>query len=332
MEKKLYTLENKNGMKAYILNYGAILQGLEVPDKDGNRKDVVLGYDDLDQYEKNNCFFGCTVGPIANRTAYAVYRLDGLQYQLDPNENENNLHSSMEDGYHKQYFSVEEKPGAVICTLQANDGELGSPGNKEIKVTYSLSEDNGLSIHYEVTSDKNTWINLTNHSYFNLAGHDSGVIDDHYLVIHANSITAVRDGSIPTGELLSVEGTPMDFRTSTRIMERIKEPFEQLLLTSGYDHNYCLENASGGQRVVATFEDKKAGRIMDVLTDLPGGQLYSGNFIKDEQGKNKAQYGKNHGVCFETQYYPNAINESSFLSPITGPDAKYETTTIYRFR
>ena len=319
-------------MKAHVLNYGAILQGLEVPDKNGDIKDVVLGYDDVDQYEQNYSFFGCTVGPIANRTAYAAYRIDGLLYQLDPNDNENNLHTNIEEGYHKQYFSVEEKPGKIVCSLEANDGELGSPGNKKITVTYSLSENNELSIHYEVTSDKHTWINMTNHSYFNLAGHDSGVIDDHYVEIQANSIVAVREGSIPTGELLAVDGTPMDFRTSKRIMERINEPYEQLILTSGYDHNYCLENRVGGQRLVATFEDKKAGRIMDVLTDLPGGQLYTGNFIGDEQGKNGAKYAKNHGVCFETQYYPNAINEESFLSPITGPEAKYETTTIYRFR
>jgi aldose 1-epimerase len=332
MEKKIYSIENKNGMKACVLNYGAILQALYVPNKDGKIDDVVLGYDNLDAYEKNAPFFGGTIGPVGNRTENASYQIGNKTYQMEVNDNENNLHSSIDGGYHKAFFDIKKDGKKLICTLLSKDGDvLGSPGNKKVTVSYELTDDNELIISYHVTSDKETWINMTNHSYFNLNGHDSGVIESHYAQVFADAITEVRAGAIPTGKLLEVEDTPMDFRVKTRILDRIEADFEQLKLTSGYDHNYVLNNYDGNMRRVAILSDDEAGREMEVYTDLPGVQMYAGNFIMDEDGKNGTLYKRRNAVCFETQYYPNAINDVNFPSPITGPGKPFETKTIYKF-
>ncbi len=332
MEKKIFTIENKKGMKLCVLNYGANMQALYVPNAKGEVKDVVLGYDTLDAYEQNESFFGCTVGPIANRTENASYRINGERYHLEVNDNENNLHSNFKNGYHKCFFDIEEAAGKLVCTLFNKEQDIqGSPGNKKVVVTYALSDDNALSISYEVTSDKNTWINMTNHSYFNLSGHDSGRIESHYAQIFSDEITEIRSGSIPTGKLQKVENTPMDFREKQRILERIDEEYEQLQLAGGYDHNYVLKNAEDGLRKVAILSDERAERTMEIYTDLPGVQLYAGNFIGDTIGKNGTVYSKRHGVCFETQYYPNAINIANFPAPITGPNHPFVSKTIYKF-
>ncbi len=332
MEKKLYSLENKNGMKVWILNYGAIIQSLFVPDANGNLTDVVLGYDDFDAYEDNACFFGAAIGPVANRTEDGVYHLNGNTYQLPKNENGNNLHSDFEKGYHKCYFDVKEEAGTLICTYLDKDGDIaGSPGNKQVTITYSLTDENELGILYEVTSDQDTWVNLTNHTYFNLAGHDSGLIETHHTQILSDAITEVREGAIPTGRLLDVENTPFDFRESKRILDRIEEDVKQLQLTGGYDHNYVLRDQNTGMRFVGALSDTSSGRKMEIYTDLPGMQFYAGNFISEGLGKAGATYGKRHAVCFETQYYPNAINVESFPSAITGPEKQYTTKTIYKF-
>ena len=251
MEKKIYSIENTKGMKACIMNYGANLQALYVPNKKGEIKDVVLGYSNLDSYEENDAFFGCTVGPIANRTENATYKIDGDIYNLDKNNDVNNLHSHFEKGYHKCFFDITEEKSKLICTLISKEDDVsGSPGNKEITVTYEITEDNELSISYKVTSDKDTWINMTNHSYFNLRGHDAGKIEDHMVQIFSDKITEVRDGSIPTGRLIDVENTPMDFRKETRIFDRIEDDYDQLKITGGYDHNYVLRDLKDRKSVV----------------------------------------------------------------------------------
>lgn len=205
MEKKIFSIENKNGMKACVLNYGAILQSLYVPDKNGKLDDVVLGYDDLDAYEKNACFFGGTIGPVGNRTENATYRIGDKTYQMEVNDNENNLHSSIDKGYHKAFFDIKKEANKLICTLCSKENDVaGSPGNKVVTVVYEVSDENELIISYHVTSDKETWVNMTNHSYFNLSGHASGLIDTHYVQIFADSITEIREGAIPTGKLLKV--------------------------------------------------------------------------------------------------------------------------------
>lgn len=327
----LYTLENKKGMKAQVTNYGAILVRLYVPDKNGKSEDVVLGYDNLEGYYGNAANYGATIGPNANRIAGASFTLERMTYHLDVNDGENNLHSHLALGYHKKVWQAEEAGNSIIFSLDSPDGEMGFPGNKKLTVTYTLTEGNELRIHYHGTSDKNTIINMTNHTYFNLAGHGAGEICDHILTLHAASYTPVVAGAIPTGEIAAVSGTPMDFTSPRRIGDGIDADFEQLRLTGGYDHNWVLDGETGTLRHFATVEEPGSGRIMKAYTDLPGVQFYTGNFLEEERGKDGAVYNKRHGLCLETQYYPNTANEPSFPSAVFGQDRDYDTTTVYQF-
>lgn len=330
-EVYLYTLENKNGMKAVVMNYGAILVRLFVPDQNGKSEDVVLGYDKLEQYFGNGCFFGATIGPNGNRISNAAFELDGVTYKLAVNDGPNNLHSHDELGYHKQVWNVETTDDSVIFLLDVKDGVMGFPGNKKNTVTYTLTEDNELKIHYTITSDKKTILNPTNHTYFNLRGEGNGDILNHKLQFTAQKYVPVVAGAIPTGELADVEGTPMDFRTVKKVGKEIEADFEQLALTNGYDHNWVIDNWNGSQQFCATVEEEESGRKMYVYTDLPGFQFYAGNGIGDEQGKNGHVYTKRSGLCLETQFFPNSANEPSFPSAVFGPEKPYESTTIYRF-
>lgn len=327
----LYTLENKQGMKAQVINYGAILVRLYVPDKNGKVDDVVLGYDKLEDYYVNGANHGATIGPNANRIANASFTLEGKTYQLDINDGVNNLHSHADLGYHKKVWEVLEGENNIIFKLETADGELGFPGNKKIEVTYTLTDDNELKIHYHGTSDKNTIINMTNHTYFNLAGHGAGEINDHILTLHAKKYTPVVAGAIPTGEIAAVSGTPMDFTNPRRIGDDIDADFEQLKLTGGYDHNWVLDGEEGTLRHIATVKEQATGRIMKTYTDLPGVQFYAGNFITKEIGKDNVIYDRRYGLCLETQYYPDTANQPSFPSAVFGPNRVYETTTIYKF-
>lgn len=327
----LYSLENKRGMKAQVINYGAILVNLFVPDKDGKLGDVVLGYDKLEDYYINGSNYGATIGPNANRIANASFVLEGVTYKLDINDGANNLHSHADLGYHKKVWEVTEGENSISFELEAPDGELGFPGNKKITVTYTLSEDNELTIHYHGTSDKNTIINMTNHTYFNLAGHEAGEINDHILTLNASNYTPVVAGAIPTGEIAAVADTPMDFTKPRRIGDDIDADFEQLKLTGGYDHNWVLDGEEGTLRHIATVEEPGTGRIMKTYTDLPGVQFYAGNFMAKETGKENVTYDRRYGLCLETQYYPDTANQSSFPSAVFGPDRIYDTTTIYKF-
>lgn len=327
----LFSLENKNGVKAEITNYGAILVNLYVPDKNGNVEDVVLGFDDVTGYEANPSYFGSVIAPSANRIGGASFELNGEIYSLKKNNGENNLHSDDELGAHKRVWDFMESEDSVTFTLKNADGELGFPGNKEFKVTYSLDDENGLKIQYEATSDKDTIINPTNHSYFNLKGHKEGNIEDHRITLLASNYTPADAASIPYGEIVTVEGTPMDLREEILIGDKIDTDFEQLNFAVGFDHNWVTDNYNGEIRKIATVKAPLDARIMEVYTDLPGVQFYAGNFIDPQDGKNKAFYGKRSGLCLETQCYPDSIHKLNFPSVVYGPGKIYKSTTIYKF-
>lgn len=328
----LYTLENEYGMKAQVMNYGAILVNLLVPDKDGKVEDVCLGYDSLEEYYVNGCFFGSTIGPNGNRIADAQFMIDGRIYELAANDGVNNLHSDAQLGFHKKVWEAKEDgDNRVVFYLSSPDGEMGFPGNKKITVTYSVTEFNELIISYYAASDKKTVLNLTNHTYFNLAGHQSGSIENHLLTLHAASYTPVRGGLIPTGEIAPVAGTVMDFTKAKAIGKEIDAADEQLLIGGGYDHNWVLDQYNGRLREAAVVEEPVSGRVMKVFTDLPGVQFYAGNGIEKHQGKKGAVYEKRGGLCLETQDYPNAVNEPGFPSPVYGEGKDFVSTTIYQF-
>lgn len=328
----LYTMENSKGMKASVMNYGAILVKLIVPDKDGNAADVCLGYDKAESYFENGCFFGATIGPNGNRIADAKFTIDGTEYALKVNDGPNNLHSDEELGFHKKLWeSKEDGDLSVVFYLESPDGEMGFPGNKKISVTYTLTEDNEIKIAYAASSDKKTVLNMTNHSYFNLKGQGNGTIEDHILTLNCSRYTPTREGLIPTGEIAPVAGTPMDFTQPKVIGEEIDADFEALKLGGGYDHNWVIDDFDGKIRHFATVEEKTSGRTMKVYTDLPGVQFYAGNFVTKHEGKNGAEYVRRGGMCLETQDFPNAVNEPAFPSPVFGGGKDFVSTTIYQF-
>lgn len=330
-EVTLYTIKSDNGFTAEVTNFGAILVSLLVPDKAGQTADVVLGFDSVEGYFKNGSFFGSTIGPSANRIDNASFTIDGTTYQLAVNDGTNNLHSDDDKGYHKRVWNAETKDNSVVFTIDDADGSMGFPGNKKVQVAYSVTDDNELKIEYYVTSDRKTLINMTNHTYFNLAGHNSGNIEAHKLCIHASHYTPIYERLIPTGELVDVTGTPFDFRTMKAVGDDISADDVQLGYGQGYDHNYALDDFDGTVKKVASLEEPTTGRKMDVYTDQPGLQFYAGNCIKPETGKGGASYGARSGLCLETQCFPNAINQPGFQDVVYGPDRPYKTTTIYRF-
>lgn len=330
-EVYLYTLENQNGVKAEVTDYGAVLVNLIVPDKNGVLEDVTLGYDNLEAYYTNGSFFGATIAPNANRIANASFTIDGTGYHLDANDGVNNLHSHFELGTHKRVWDAEPGENSIRFTVVLKDGEMGFPGNKTCSITYTLTDDNALRLDYHASTDKKTVLNLTNHAYFNLAGHDGGLITDHVLWLHASHYTPVVEGAIPTGEIAPVAGTPLDFTKEKRIGDEIEADFEQLKLVSGYDHNFVIDDWKGELQLVAKVSEHTSGRTMEVYTDLPGIQFYAGNCIAETVGKGGAVYKKRDGFCLETDYFPNAVNEGRFPSAVYGPEKDYTSTTIYKF-
>jgi aldose 1-epimerase len=329
----LYTIENGNGMTVSVSDIGATLVSVKVPDKDGKRIDVVLGYDSAEGYYENNCFFGAVIGRSGNRIAGGRFTIDGREYQLDINDNENNLHSGL-NGFDKRTWKVLRAEGNLVTFfLKDADMEQNYPGNFEVSVTYTLGEDGSVSIHYEGKSDADTVANMTNHTYWNLSGHDSGLINDQTLMLKADYYTPVRDyQAIPTGEYAPVEGTPMDFRTAKPIGRDIDADFQQLTYVKGYDHNFVLKREKGAVEKFAEACSPKTGIRMEVFTDLPGVQFYAGNCITaDMAGKNGAVYGPRMAFCLESQYYPNSINQEGFARPLLKAGEKYDTTTVYRF-
>ncbi len=330
----LYTIANGKGMKAKVTNLGANLVELWVPDKAGKTEDIVLGFSDSDSYYANPSFFGAVIGPSANRIGGAAYEIDGIGYEIDVNDGHNNLHSHFELGYHKRVWDAEIFDDGVKFSL-SDPATLGFPGNKEVSITYTVTENNEIKLHYHAESDQRTIINLTNHSYFNLDGHDSGNIMDHEIKLDCSNYTPTVPGSIPTGEIAQVAGTPMDLTSRKRVGDDIDKDFEQLKLAGGYDHNFCIDGYDGKLRQCATVWGPKSGRVMKVFTDLPGVQFYAGNFIAPADGKCGAKYGKRSGLCLETQYYPDTIHHENFPSCVFGGEEEgarvYDTVTVYAF-
>ena len=332
----LYTLTNANGLVMTVTNYGGIVVSLTVPDKAGNLGDIVLGFSAVADYVKNSPYYGCIVGRYGNRIGKAKFSLDGQEYALAANNGENSLHGGVK-GFDKVIWAAKEvkADNAVGVELKylSKDMEEGFPGNLDATVTYWLTNDNEFKIEYAATTDKPTVVNLTHHSYFNLAGEGSGDILGHELTINADTYTPVDQGLIPTGKLEPVEGTPMDFRTATAVGARIDADFEQLKFGKGYDHNWVLNRKSAGDmELAATVFEPKSGRVMEVLTTEPGLQFYAGNFLDDSRtGKSGKVNGFRTGLCLETQHYPDSPNKPDFPTVVLKPGETYKTSTIYKF-
>ena len=331
----LYTLTNSHGLRASITNYGGIVVTLEVPDRDGKLDDVVLGYDTLDEYIADTPYFGAIVGRYGNRIGKGKFSIDGRQYVLAQNNDENHLHGGLK-GFDKVVWEARgilgDKGPGLVLTYLSKDGEEGYPGNLSVTVTYILTDDNELTIHYQATTDKPTPVNLTSHSYFNLAGQGSGDILTHQLMIEADRFTPVDKGLIPTGELRPVKGTPMDFTQSTAIGKRVNQDDQQLVYGLGYDHNWVLENSDGSMALAASVHEPTSGRVMEVYTTEPGLQFYCGNFLDGSNvGKGGKVYHHRYGFCLETQHFPDSPNKPDFPSVILHPGEEYSTTTIYKF-
>ncbi len=331
----IFTLTNNNGLVAEIINYGGIVTSLSVPDKNGNFADIVLGFDNIKDYENDPPYFGAIAGRYANRIAKGKFTLAGKEYTLAINNVPNHLHGGLK-GFDKvvwtsQAIETAEDP-ALRLMYTSPDGEEGYPGTLTCGVTYTLTNDNTLKIEYDAVTDKATPINLTHHSYFNLAGHDAGDILSHEVMINADNFTPTDKDLIPIGQIWAVEGTPMDFRTPTEIGARINSSYEQIKFGGGYDHNWVLNNKDGQFALAATFYEKTSGRFMEVLTTEPGMQFYTGNFLDGSNvGKGGAVYKHRNAFCAETQHFPDSPNKPEFPSCILRPGQTYKQVTAYRF-
>ncbi|RKY88306.1 galactose-1-epimerase [candidate division KSB1 bacterium] len=335
MKYDIYTLKNANGLEAKITNYGGILMSLMVPDRNGQFADIVLGYDTVEEYVKNNPYFGVIVGRYANRIAKGKFTLDGEEYILAKNNGENHLHGGIK-GFGAVKWNAEKIEGpngkSLKLTYLSKDGEEGYPGNLSVAVVYTLTDDNELKIDYSATTDKTTIVNLTNHSYFNLAGQGEGDILGHILMINADRFTPINRNFIPTGELRPVRGTPFDFTKPTAIGARINQKNEQLIFGNGYDHNWVLNKKDAELSLAARVYEPRTGRVMEVYTTEPGIQFYTGNFLDGSiKGKGGKVYKFRYGFCLETQHFPDSPNKPDFPSVVLKPGEKYTQTTIYKF-
>ena len=335
---QLFTLTNDNGLIAKVTNYGGIITELWVPDRDGKLADVVLGFDAISEYEEKSPYFGCIVGRYANRIAAGKFTLDGVAYdKLAINNGPNHLHGGIK-GFDKQVwdsktFQTADTVGLILSYL-SKDGEEGYPGNLTVTVGYTLTNKNELFIDYGAITDKPTVINLTNHSYFNLAGHAAGTDAAlaHEMMINADAFTPVADAnSIPTGEIRPVEGSPMDFTAPTPIGDRIDGPCDQLKFGNGYDHNWVLNKQEKGPSLAARVVEPTSGRVMEVLTSEPGVQFYSANFLDGFTGKDGATYPARSAFCLETQHYPDSPNKPEFPTTTLRPGKTFGSTTIFKF-
>lgn len=327
-----FTMENGNGMKAVVMEYGAILNELWVPDRDGRLQDVVWGYEQLQSYEEGNApGFGSTIGRNANRIGDAEITVNGVTYALEKNDGKNNLHGGT-PGYNKRMWKGEVTgENQVTFSLHSPDGDQGFPGNVEVKVSYTLSDENELMIAYTAVPDQDTVVNMTNHTYFNLEGAASASVLQHEVQIAADSFTPTTEDLIPTGAFAPVEGTPMDFRSWKVIGDEIDADYEPLTIAGGYDHNFVLTKEAGYQRV-AGMRSSVTGICMDVSTDLPGMQFYTGNFIDQEQGgKYGRTYTRRSAACFESQVFPDAVHHAHFPTSVCQKGEVYRTRTGYRF-
>jgi aldose 1-epimerase len=332
----LYTFSNNNGMEVSIMNYGGIITHLKVPDKSGVVEDVVLGFDNLADYQKGSPYFGAIVGRYGNRIANGKFSLDGKEYTLVQNNGENHLHGGLV-GFDKVVWDAEsfenENGAGLKLHYLSKDMEEGYPGNLDVTVTYTIKTNNEIRIDYEATTDKATVVNITQHSYFNLTGNAKRDILDHEVMIKSDNLIPVDAGLIPTGDLMPVEGTPFDFNNLTKVGERIYDDHEQIQLGGGYDHCWVL-NKSSQDALEWTIKavDPESGRVLELATTEPGVQFYTGNFLDGSlTGKGGVVYKKRYGLCFEPEHYPDSPNQPNFPSVELNPGEKYETTTVWKF-
>ncbi|MDA0588460.1 MAG: galactose mutarotase [Planctomycetota bacterium] len=334
-EVDLYTLKNEAGMTVCLSTRGATITQIHVPDKDGKFADVTLGFDDVSGYEgEDNQYFGNTTGRVCNRIALGKFTLDGEDYELAINNEPNHLHGGKDRSLDKVVWKAEEvrdeKTGTgVTFSYTSPDGEEGYPGKLSVSIRYTLTEDNKIRMNYSAKTDKATPVNLTNHAYFNLGGAGSETVLNHQLKLEADKYTPTDETLIPTGKIESVEGTELDFTKMKKIGARIKKLDDTAAL--GYDHNFVLNNQTGKVKLAATLRDPESGRVLTVLTDQPGIQFYSGNFLKGQKGKGGKEYAHRSAICLEAQHYPNSVNIEGFPSTILKPDATYQQITVYSF-
>ncbi len=328
----LFTLRNKNGLVAQITNYGAIIVSIFVPDRKGNFADIVQGYDNIADYINGNSpYMGAVCGRCANRIAGGKFSLAGKQYSLAVNNGPNHLHGGIK-GFNKVVWHVVNASGSGIkMEYFSVDGEEGYPGNLKVSITYTLTDANELRTDYLATTDKTTVVNLAGHSYFNLAGEGSGRVYDQELMIGGKFYTPTDETNIPTGEILSVKGTPLDFTSPKKIGQDIDKEDQQLKFGAGYDHNWVLDHRTGTLGLAATAHDPFSGRVMEVYTTQPGVQLYTANWIDGEKGKGGKKYGRRWAFCLETQHFPDAINKPHFPSTILNPGEEYKHACMYKF-
>ncbi len=331
----IFTLYNKNGIKVKITNLGGIIISIFTPDKNGNYEDVVLGYDKLKDYLGDDLYFGAIIGRHANRIENACFEINGVEYHVVKNDGNNHIHGGIK-GFDKVVWNAdivsENNQECLKLTYLSKDGEENYPGNLNVTVIYSLTDDNALKIDYHAVSDKDTVINLTNHSYFNLTGHDAGDILKHNIKIYADKFTPINEECIPTGEIIEVFNTPMNFTSMKPIGQEINSNDPQIVNGEGYDHNFVLNESGDNLKLAAEVYDPASGRFMEVYTTKPGIQLYTGNHIKgNHEGKGNVQYTRRCGFCLETQYFPNSLKHKHFPSPIFRAGEEYIHTTVYKF-
>lgn len=330
-----YILTNENGMEAEFIDYGACLVKLYVPDRNGKKTDVVLGYDTVEGYENTDTYYGAFVGRNGNRIGGGAFSLNGKEYKLSQNDGDNNLHSGPE-GFERKMYEAEtfEEEGETTIEFSrlSPDMEQGFPGNLDVTVTYTLTGDNGLVIEYFAVCDQDTLVNLTNHSYFNLSGHDSGNILEQKLKLKASRFAVTNQGLIPTGELRFVEGTPMDFRDFKPIGRDIEADYEPLRFAGGYDHHFEFDKEEDGVCLVAEALSEETGIFMEVYTDRPGTQFYAGNFIDGTKaGKGGFVYEKRGGFCLETQLIPDSVHLDCEKNCVLKHGEEFDSTTVYKF-
>ena len=330
-----YILKNRNGMEISAINYGGIITSLKTKDRDGNYQDIVLGFDNLSEYESESPYFGAIIGRYGNRIAKGKFTLNDENYNLAVNNGENHLHGGIK-GFDKVVWDtrevVDDSTASLVLSYVSDDMEEGYPGNLKVKVTYTLDNNDKLSVKYEAVTDKTTIINLTQHSYFNLSADFNKNILDHDILINADSFLPVDSTLIPTGEIRNVGDTPFDFRRPKNVGDEINNSNKQLMIGNGYDHCWVLNNQDKGLRFVASAYDSSTGRLLEVFSDQPGIQFYSGNFLDGSlKSKIGGTYDFRSGFCLETQHYPNSPNEMSFPSVTLNPGEKYETETIFKF-